>query len=91
MQCVVYFTTEMATGTGTMWNCSRGGVRMDSETSLACGCVLKLFVMLPEVPHGIIVEQALVCWSRGREVGLEIQTIDPQDAARLQEFIMACV
>ncbi|HJR77666.1 MAG TPA: hypothetical protein VJ805_11850 [Nitrospiraceae bacterium] len=40
--------------------------------TLAYGAALKLFVMLPDVPHGIIVEQEMVCWSRGLEVGLAI-------------------
>jgi hypothetical protein len=56
---------------------------------LARGTVLKLFVMLPDLPHGIIVEQAIVTWSRGQEVGLAIRKIDRQDAARLQAFIAA--
>jgi hypothetical protein len=91
IQCIVYFTTETATGTGNIWNCSRTGVRMDSETPLACGTVLKVFLMLPEVPHGIVVKEALVCWSRGHEVGLAIHGIDHEEVARLQDFIAACV
>jgi hypothetical protein len=91
IQCIEYFTVETATGSGTICNCSRGGVRMDSETPLVYGTVLKLFFMLPEVPHGIVVNEALVCWSRGHKVGLAIRTIDPKEAARLQDFIAACV
>jgi hypothetical protein len=91
IQCIAYFTTDTGTGTGAIWNCSRGGVRLDSETPLAYGTVLKLFLMLPEVQHGIVVKEAVVCWSRGHEVGLAIRGIDPQEADRLQDFITACV
>jgi hypothetical protein len=91
IQCIAYFTTDTGTGTGAIWNCSRGGVRLDSETPLAYGTLLKLFLMLPEMSHGIVVKEALVCWSRGQEVGLAIRDIDPQEALRLQEFIYACV
>jgi hypothetical protein len=51
----------------------------------------QLFVMLPEVSQGIIVKQALVCWSRGQEVGLAIRHIDHQDATQLQHFVAAHV
>jgi hypothetical protein len=43
--------------------------------------------MLPDVPHGIIVEQAMVNWSRGQEAGLAILGMDRQDATRLQHVI----
>ena len=92
MPCLVHFSTETFTGTGTLWNLSRGGWRMDSEIPLPCGTVLRLLVMLPEMKHGLVVEQATVCWSRGgHEVGLATQTIDELEAARLQDFITACV
>jgi hypothetical protein len=92
MQCLVYFSSETLTGTGSLWNLSRGGWRMDSEIPLPCGTVLRLLVMLPEMNHGLVVEQATVCWSRGgHEVGLGTQTIDALEAARLQDFITACV
>ena len=82
VQCLVYFSTGTVTGTGTIWNLSLGGSWMDSDICLACGMVLKLFVMLPELQHGIVVDRATVCWCRGHEV---------QEAARLQNFITACV
>ena len=91
IQCIAYFATETETGTGTIWNCSRAGVRMDSETPLTCGTVLRLLLMLPEVQHGIVVKEDMVCWSRGHDVGLAIRGIDPQEDARLQDFIAACV
>jgi hypothetical protein len=34
-----------------------------------------------------VVDQTIVCWSRGRECGLAIQQIQAQDATRLQRFI----
>jgi hypothetical protein len=57
----------------------------------ACGTVLKVFVMLPEVHHGLVVDQATVCWSRGHEVGLTIRDINEQEVLRLQNFITACM
>ena len=83
----MYFSYDGQYGAGTVWNVSCWGWRMDSEIPLTRGKVLKLFVMLPDMPHGIIVEQAMVCWSRGREIGLTTLLIDRQDATRLQHFI----
>jgi hypothetical protein len=67
------------------------GRAANSETPLAYGPILKLFAMLPEVQHGIVVKEAAVCWSRGQEVGLAIRGIDAQEAARLHDFIASCV
>jgi hypothetical protein len=92
MHCLVYFTGETVTGTGTLWNLSHGGWRLDSEVPLPCGTVLRLFVMLSGMNQGLVVEQATVCWSRGgHEVGLATQTIDAREAARLQCFIRAAL
>ena len=89
VHCPLYFVHDGQYGAGTVWNLSCGGWRADSETPLARGTIVKLFVMLPETPHGIIVDQARVCWSRGQEAGLAIRSITRQDAARIQGFITA--
>lgn len=91
VHCPLYFSHDGQYGAGTVWNLSCGGWRVDSETPLTRGAIVKLFVMLPEMPQGIIVEQALVCWSRGQDVGLAIHSITRQDAARIQGFITANV
>jgi hypothetical protein len=83
----LYFIHEGRYGAGTAWNLSTGGWRIDSDVPLPTGAVLKLFVMLPDVPPGIIVEQVVLCWSRGQEVGVAIRVIARQDATRLQHFI----
>jgi hypothetical protein len=87
VQCPLYFSHDGQYGAGTVWNLSCGGWRVDTEIPLTRGTVLKLFVMLPEVPQGVIVERAIVTWSRGQEVGLAILRIHPQDATRLQHVI----
>jgi hypothetical protein len=87
VDCPLYFSHDGQYGAGTVWNLSCRGWRVDSEIPLARGTVLKLFVMLPDLPHGIVVEKAVVCWSRGQEVGLAIRRMDQQDATTLQHFI----
>jgi hypothetical protein len=87
----MYFATGDLYGTGTVWNVSLGGWRVDSEISLERGTLLKVYVMLPDFQHTVVVDQALVSWSRGHEFGLSILHIEPQDAARLKSFITARV
>ena len=43
--------------------------------------------MLPELPRRMIVEQAIVRWSRGHEFGLVIHAMKDQDRVRLRDFI----
>ena len=70
-----------------MWNLSLGGLRVDSDLWVACGRMLKLFIMPPECEHAIVVDHAIVCWSRGHEFGIAIREMKDQDASRLKDFI----
>jgi hypothetical protein len=87
VQCVLYFASGALHGAGTVWNLSAGGCRVDSDVPLPKGARLKLFVMLPDGAQPVVVEQAVVCWSRGREVGLSTRHLTVQHAARLQTFL----
>ena len=87
MHCVVYFSTDGVSGTGTMWNLSLGGLRMESDVWLASGRMLKLFIMPPECDHAIVVDHATVCWSRDHDFGLAIRQITPHDAVHLKDFM----
>ncbi len=87
--CLVYFSTGAVCGTGTVWNLSLSGFRVDSDIALQQGTSVTIFAFLPDNQHAIVVNQAMVCWSRGHEFGLAIQNIQPRDATQLQRFIRA--
>ena len=87
VHCPVYFYHGYQYGEGTAWNLSCGGCRLDSEVPLVAGAILKVFVMIPEMPCRMMVEQAIVRWSRGQEVGLAIRLIYRADAIRLLHFV----
>jgi hypothetical protein len=89
VNCLLYFSSDQLYGTGTVWNLSLGGWRVDSDVEVATGTTLTLFVMLPDSKQALLVDQAVVCWSRGHEFGLAVHQIKPEDAARLQDFIIA--
>lgn len=87
VNCLLYFSSDQLYGTGTVWNLSLGGWRVDSEVAVATGTTLTLFVMLPDNKQAVVVDEATVCWSRGHEFGLAIREMQDQDASRLKDFI----
>ena len=87
VNCLLYFSSDRVNGTGTVWNLSLGGWRVDSDLKVSTGTALTLFVMLPDNKQAVVVDQAVVCWSRGHEFGLVIRRIKDQDMVRLRDFI----
>lgn len=87
IQCPIYYSNDQLTGTGAVWNVSLNGWRVDGNIPLTRGTTVSLFTLLPESGKAIIVDQATVRWSRGREFGLEIQQIQPDQVAQLQDFV----
>jgi hypothetical protein len=70
VQCLLYFSGDALYGTGSLWNISLNGCRVDSDVKVPVGITLTLVVMLPDEKAGLRVDQAIVCWSRGHEFGL---------------------
>ena len=91
VHCSMYFSSDQVYGTGTIWNLSLGGWRVDSDVDVERGMSLTLFVMLPDRQQAVLIDHAIVCWSRGKEFGLTIRSITPQDAARLKEFVTTLI
>jgi hypothetical protein len=91
VNCLLYFSNDSLHGTGTVWNLSLGGWRIDSEVTVPAGTILTLFVMLPDEKEALLVDHAEVCWSRGHEFGLAIRSMKTQDAARLKSFVAALI
>ena len=87
VNCLLYFTSDTLNGTGTVWNISLGGWRVDCEVTVPAGTTLTLFVLLPDDKETLLVDQAVVSWSRGLEFGLVIREMKDQDRIRLRNFI----
>jgi hypothetical protein len=87
VNCLLYFSSDELYGTGTIWNLSLGGWRVDSDVEVSTGTTLTLCVMLPDNKEALLVDQAAVCWSRGHEFGLVIREMKDQDRVRLRDFI----
>ncbi len=81
------FHNEQLGGTGTLWNVSLEGCRIDANVSMHRGIKVELLMLLPEAGGTMVVKSATVCWSRGREYGLRLVTIQAHEAARLERYI----
>ncbi len=88
VQCTVYFSNEKLHGTGTLWNLSLEGCRIDENLSVRRGIRFELLVVLPGKHDAIIVQEARVTWARGQEFGLRFDTLLTHEAARLEQYIV---
>ncbi len=91
VQCSVYYASETVQGSGTVWNVSLNGWRVDGTEPVATGTVMTLSVILPGQSPTVFVEQATVRWSRGQEFGVEVSSIREEEQARLVDFVLALV
>ncbi|MET0514624.1 MAG: PilZ domain-containing protein [Nitrospiraceae bacterium] len=87
VHCGFYYSNDEVQGAGTVWNLSVSGWRVDGTNEVQTGMVFTLLVMLPEYYKTIIIERAIVRWTRGREFGLQIGAIHHRDTGRLKEFV----
>ncbi|MBX3236863.1 MAG: PilZ domain-containing protein [Nitrospiraceae bacterium] len=91
IQCAVYYASETVRGSGTVWNMSMDGWRVDGTEPVVPGTVMTLSVILPGKSSTVFVEQATVRWSRGREFGIQVSSIREDEQARLADFVRALV
>lgn len=91
VQCPLYYSNQSVQGAGMIWNISLNGWRADGICTVTIGTVLSLFVILPQSNKTVIVERAVVRWSRGQEFGLQTGIIHPIDSVRLRTLIHSLV
>ncbi len=70
-----------------MWNLSIDGCRIDGSPYLLIGSVVELLLVIPNPKGAVLVKEARVCWTRGREFGLRLVTVQPGEVIRLEQFI----
>ena len=87
VQCPVYFHHGQVQGTGSLWNLSLDGCRIDGHVPLRRGTVVELLMLLPGSHGAVLVKEAAVCWTRGRECGLRLILIQPGEAAHLERYV----
>ena len=91
IQCSVYYSGEKVQGTGTAWNLSLNGWRVDGTHPVEPGTVVTLCVFLPGPHPTVFIERATVRWSRGQEFGISVTSIKAEEHARLEQFVTALI
>lgn len=89
VHCSVYYSSDEFQGTGTAWNLSLSGWRVDGSHPVPPGAVVTLCVFLPDHNPTVFIDQAVVRWSRGQEFGVEVTSMKPVEQAHLRTFLSA--
>lgn len=82
-----FSSIAMVGGEGTVVDLSIRGCRIESPTDVQPGASLEVRIAVIEHEPPIQIQQALVRWSRGRQFGLEFETMVPEEWARLQHTV----
>ena len=61
------------------------GCLIKGTTFLATGTRLTLQLWLPDLEQPVIVEQAIVRWSKNDQLGVSFQEISPEAQARIEQ------
>ena len=82
-----FSSIAMVGGEGSVVDLSIRGCRIESSTDVQPGASLEVRIAAIEHEPPIQIQQALVRWSRGRQFGLEFETMAPEEWARLQHTV----
>jgi hypothetical protein len=75
-------------GEGTIFDLSKTGCRVQSDTQPSKGIELKLELFLSDYSWPMKVDRAVVCWIKGRTFGLEFVSLQSAQRDRLIRVIM---
>lgn len=87
VHCTVYFSNDKLSGTGNLWNLSLTGCRVDGSLRVRSGMRFELLILLPGKRAAIIIQEACVSLTCGREFGLRMITLQPGETVRLEKYI----
>jgi hypothetical protein len=77
-------------GRGQLWDLSASGWRATGDHPVTEGMVMPVYIELPHEEGEstyLLVESAIVRWSKRRDAGWEIQTMDKSSRTRLSRFL----
>jgi PilZ domain len=90
VQCAVTYNAGPLQGQGTVWNLSHTGWGLFGDLRMPPGETLSLTVTLPNQQR-IEVPEAVVCWSRGQEFGVENKAMERHTTVRLNHYVNCMV
>lgn len=74
-------------GDGNLVDLSLRGCRIDSSTEVRPGTSLELRIQASTDEPPLMIQEALVRWSRTQQFGVEFVTLAPEEWARLQHTV----
>ena len=77
---------------GSIWDLSETGWRATGDHALPAGTETTVTITLSDgmKSHNILIDGAIVRWSRGRDMGWEITRMDDVTRAQLMDFVTQC-
>jgi len=87
VQFILGFFGQYSVGAGTVSNLSTAGCMVGSDLVVLVGWSLKLRLNLPDQVAPLVVDQAVVRWSRGLAFGVEFLAMQLKEQERLHRFV----
>lgn len=91
LQLSVSFTSDEVTGTGIMYNLSKEGCAIESETHMPMDSYLQMDVMVSPDESPVHVEFAAVRWSTRTEFGAEFLTLSDVSKKRILKYLATSI
>jgi hypothetical protein len=89
LQLAVSFISDEVTGTGIIYNLSKEGCAIESETYMPINSYLELGVRLSPDESPVLIEFAVVRWSTRTEFGAEFLTLSDDSKKRIVKYVAA--
>ena len=89
VKCPVAFVVDGKPGDGAMFNLSRGGCAIETDTYAGVDDPISLQITVSSQPGPITIELGKVRWSTRREFGVEFMDVEPASKRRLDDFLLA--
>lgn len=83
-----FFGQDDFEGEGTVLDISTSGLKASSSIALQIGMLLKLSLFLPDYKWPLRVDEAIVRWVNGQDVGIEFTSVRPAQQERLRALVM---
>ena len=87
VQCPISFKGDHIVGECTSSNLSMGGCKVVSDKLVYVGTILEMQIHLPGQKSPLEVDEAVVRWLIGREIGVEFLRMRGEEQDRLARFL----
>jgi len=74
-------------GVGIVYNLGLGGCKIVTDSSLAVGAMLAIYLKIPEQTFAITIRMATVRWTMQYEFGVEFLGMEELERDRLAQFL----